>query len=212
MYLKSGAVQRHGRYPFLPRIVDLSRHCVCRFLTFVFVSHPGKPNFEAAKRIFRYFNKTKESFWFTHQPLVSLPNMQKIPLNKLWGYVDSDWLGPPGCPDSRQSFSGIVFMLNGAAISWHYKPQSSRPVLGWSRIHLCLCYGPGVDLSPQIPKNLGYLQTAPTPVFADNGSELPGQKAPLAAASVPNMSICVFTLFMRLEQLVIYSYARWIVN
>ena len=38
----------------------------------------------------------------------------------LWCYVDSDWAG---CPDFRQSFSGFVFMLLCAVISWGSKCQ-----------------------------------------------------------------------------------------
>ena len=38
----------------------------------------------------------------------------------LWCYVDSNWAG---CPDFRQSFSGFVFMLLCAVISWGSKCQ-----------------------------------------------------------------------------------------
>jgi len=50
----------------------------------------------------------------------SLPDHPEIRPNVLWGYVDSDWAG---CPDTRRSTSGFVFMLNGAAISWRSKRQ-----------------------------------------------------------------------------------------
>ncbi len=48
--------------------------------------------------------------------------MPEIPANTLWGYVDSDWAG---CPDSRRSTCGFVFLLNGAAIWWRSKRQAT---------------------------------------------------------------------------------------
>ena len=79
-----------------------------------FVSNPGKPHLEAAKRVFRYFKKTLSL------GLVYRSSPSEMPPNTLWGYVDSDWAG---CPDSRRSTSGFVFMLNDAAISWRSKRQ-----------------------------------------------------------------------------------------
>ncbi len=84
-----------------------------------FVSNPGKPHLEAAKRVFRYLKKTI-GFGLAYRSSVSIPGMPEILPNTLWGYVDSDWAG---CPDSRRSTSGFVFMLNGAAISWCSKRQ-----------------------------------------------------------------------------------------
>ena len=86
-----------------------------------FVSNPGKPHLEAAKRVFRYINKTKK-LGLTYSSPVSLPGMPVFPPNTLWGYVDSDWAG---CPDSSHSTSGFIFMLNGAAISWRSKRQTT---------------------------------------------------------------------------------------
>ena len=73
-----------------------------------FVSNPGKPHLEAAKRVFRYVKKTI-TFGLVYR--LSPSEMQP---KTLWGYVDSDWAG---CPDSRCSTLGFIFMLNGAAIS-----------------------------------------------------------------------------------------------
>ena len=49
-------------------------------------------------------------------------NMDEFPVNTLWGFVESDWAG---CPDTRRSTSGFFFILNGAAISWKSKRQTS---------------------------------------------------------------------------------------
>ena len=76
-----------------------------------FVSNPGKDHLEQAKRVFRYLSKTS-SLHLEFSPSV-VPNPLAAD-NQLWGYVDSDWAG---CPDTRQSTSGYVLMLNGAAVS-----------------------------------------------------------------------------------------------
>ncbi len=86
-----------------------------------FVSNPGKPHLEAAKRVFRCIKKTI-SFGLTYKTPVSHLFIPEMPANTLWGYVDSDWAG---CPDSRRSSSGFVFMLNSAAISWRSKRQAT---------------------------------------------------------------------------------------
>jgi hypothetical protein len=130
-----------------------------------FVSNPGKPHLEAAKRVFRYIKKTI-SFGLTYKTPVSHPSMPEIPANTLWGYVDSDWAG---CPDSRRSTSGFVFMLNGAAISWRSKRQAT--------VALSSAEAEFISASAMVQEviylrkflsNLGFPQTAPTPVFADN--------------------------------------------
>ena len=130
-----------------------------------FVSNPGQPHLEAAKRVFRYLKKTI-NYGLTFRSSVSIPGMPEIPPNTLWGYVDSDWAG---CPDSRRSTSGFVFMLNGAAISWRSKRQPT--------IALSTAEAEFISASAMVQEviylrkflgNLGFPQTAPTPVFADN--------------------------------------------
>jgi hypothetical protein len=89
-----------------------------------------------------------------------------MPPNVLWGYVDSDWAG---CPDSRRSTSGFVFMLNGAAISWRSKRQPT--------VALSTAEAEYISASAMVQEviylrtfltNLGFPQTEPTCVFADN--------------------------------------------
>ena len=125
-----------------------------------FVSNPGKPHLEAAKRVFRYLKKTM------HLGLVYRSSPSEMPPNTLWGYVDSDWAG---CPDTRRSTSGFVFMLNGAAISWRSKRQPT--------VALSSAEAEFISASALVQEviylrkflaNLGYPQTAPTPIFADN--------------------------------------------
>ena len=67
--------------------------------------------------MFRYLKKTK-TLWLVL--LVALRKDAQHVVGPMWGYVDSDWAG---CPDSRHSTSGFIFMLNCAAISWRSKHQ-----------------------------------------------------------------------------------------
>ncbi len=96
----------------------------------------------------------------------SLTDHLEIQPNVLWGYVDSDWAG---CPDSSRFTSGFVFVLNGAAISWRSKRQPT--------VALSSAQAEFISASPMVQEliflrkflsNLGFPQTAPTPVFANN--------------------------------------------
>jgi hypothetical protein len=79
-----------------------------------FVSDPGSVHMQAAKRVLRYLKGTKDlGLKFTRPSDGSL--------NRLWGYVDSDWAG---CVDTRKSTTGYVLMLNGAVIAWKSKRQN----------------------------------------------------------------------------------------
>ena len=131
-----------------------------------FVANPGKVHLEAAKRVFRYLKKTMHLGLVYQSPKTSLPNLPDVPPNTLWGYVDSDWAG---CPDSRKSTSAYVFMLNGAAISWRSKRQTT--------VALSTAEAEFISASAMVQEviylrkfldNLGFPQTSPTPVFADN--------------------------------------------
>jgi len=66
----------------------------------------------AAKRVLRYLRRT-----------TNLGFVYKKNDDTLIGFADTDW---GGCVMDRQFFSGYVFMLSGAAISW--KSQKQRTV------------------------------------------------------------------------------------
>ena len=130
-----------------------------------FVSNPGEVHLEAAKRVFRYLKKTMH-LGLTYRSSASIPGQPDMPPNTLWGYVDSDWAG---CPDSRKSTSAYVFMLNGAAISWRSKRQTT--------VALSTAEAEFISASAMVQEviylrklleNLGFPQKEPTPVFADN--------------------------------------------
>lgn len=70
-----------------------------------YLSNPGMDHWKAAKRVMRYLQRTKD-YMLTYRRSDQL---------EIIGYSDSDFAG---CPDSRKSTSGCIFMLSGGAISW----------------------------------------------------------------------------------------------
>ena len=96
--------------------MDSTRQCIFVSDLSRIVSNPGKSHLEAVKRVFRYLRKTVSlGLVYRSSASSSLPDHPEIQPNILWAYVDSDFAG---CPDSRRSTSGFVFMLNGAAVLW----------------------------------------------------------------------------------------------
>jgi len=79
-----------------------------------FVADPGQTHMQAAKRVLRYLRGTKDLGLKYTRPAGNL-------LNRLCGYVDSDWAG---CLDTRKSTTGYVLLLNGAVVSWKSKRQN----------------------------------------------------------------------------------------
>lgn len=73
--------------------------------------NPTAALWTAVKRIFHYMSTTC-TIGITCTPSNSSP---------LHGYSDSDWAG---CPATRRSTSGYLFMLSGGAVSWRSKQQS----------------------------------------------------------------------------------------
>ena len=80
-----------------------------------FSSHPLKSHHTAVKRVFRYLAGTRNVSLMYHRLSTSVPLM-------LTGFSDADYAS---CRDTRRSVTGYVFMLNGCAISWLSKKQSS---------------------------------------------------------------------------------------
>ncbi|CAD6993124.1 unnamed protein product [Ceratitis capitata] len=77
-----------------------------------FVTNPSMCHWLAAKRVLRYLAGT------THRGL-----MFRKSGDPLVGYTDADW---GGCAIDRRSYTGYIFLLSGAAITW--KSQKQRTV------------------------------------------------------------------------------------
>lgn len=82
-------------------------HSVSRFN-----NEPGRPHWEAVKRILRYLKGTVDAkLMFT-----------KASRSNIVGYCDADWARDL---DERRSCTGYVFVKQGAPISWNSKRQST---------------------------------------------------------------------------------------
>src|SRR5437868_13929954 len=80
-----------------------------------FSSHPLKSHHTAVKRVFRYLAGTRNVSLMYHRLSTSVPLI-------LTGFSNADYAS---CRDTRCSVPGYVFILNGCAISWLSKKQSS---------------------------------------------------------------------------------------
>ena len=94
-----------------------------------FISNPGSVHLTAAKRVFRYLKQT------VSDGITYRLGMDEFPINTLWGFVDSDWAG---CPDTRRSTSGSVFILIHCCL-----------IYCRGGVHFCFRYGSGSNLSPK---------------------------------------------------------------
>ena len=128
-----------------------------------FVSNPGKSHLEAAQRVLRYLKKTKHLSINFSRPV---PMTSGIQPNILWGYVDSDWAG---CPDTRRSTSAYVLMLNGAAVSWRSKRQTTVALsTAEAEFVAASSLVQEVIYVRKFLQNLGFPQQEPTIIFEDN--------------------------------------------
>ena len=128
-----------------------------------FVANPGAAHMVAAQRVFRYLKKTK-NFSLNFSRPSDLNSLERP--NVLWGYVDSDWAG---CPDSRRSTSGYVLMLNGAAVSWRSKRQSTVALsTAEAEFVAASSLVQEVIYLRKLLTNMGFPQTEPTVIFEDN--------------------------------------------
>jgi hypothetical protein len=98
-------------------VIAVSPHCQI----------PGKSHWKAAKTILAYLAGTQEYGLFfsdggTSNQLAGHLDV-KHDLNRLLGYADADYAG---CPDTRRSTTGLVFLLNGGPIAWQSHLQ--KPV------------------------------------------------------------------------------------
>ncbi|XP_055591198.1 uncharacterized protein LOC129743247 [Uranotaenia lowii] len=74
-----------------------------------FCSNPGRPHWEAVKKLFKYLKET-------------VSNLSKTAEQDLVGCSDADYGGDP---DSRKSTTGNVFTMMGGAVSWKVKRQAT---------------------------------------------------------------------------------------
>ena len=126
-----------------------------------FSVNPGPVHWEAVKRILSYLAGTpKHGLCFTGTDLS----------NQFLGYSDSDYAG---CPDTRISTTGTLFILNGGPISW--KSRIQKPVACSSTEAEYYAAGDAAREAVWLRlllENLNSRQTEPSPLFCDNQSTI----------------------------------------
>ena len=125
-----------------------------------FMSSPRHLHMAAVKRIIRYLLGT---------PTRGLLFPAGSPLN-LVAYSDSDWAG---CPDTRRSTTGWCVYLGDALISWKCKKQervSKSSTEAEYRAMSATCSE--ITWLRGLLSELGYSQSVPTPLHADNTSAI----------------------------------------
>lgn len=126
-----------------------------------FCQNPGQAHWKAAKLILAYLVGTlRYGLCFSNEN----------PTNALVGYCDSDFAG---CPDTRRSTTGVLFLLNGAPVSWKSKLQ--KPIAqSTAEAEYYAAGHAGRDNAwlRDILQQLGLGQPAPTPIHCDNNSAI----------------------------------------
>lgn len=132
-----------------------------------FQVNPGVAHWKAVKKILRYLKGTMDySLVYQGKDL------------KLIGYSDADWAGDL---DERKSTSGYAYILNGGAISWSSKKQTSIALSTMEAEYIACCSATqeAVWLRRFI-KHLSVLERAAEPVYiwTDNMAALAYAKDP----------------------------------
>ncbi|KAL3721830.1 hypothetical protein ACJRO7_034209 [Eucalyptus globulus] len=132
-----------------------------------YMEHPIELHLQAAKRIFRYLQGTKNFVLF----------YKKGEKSYLFGFTDSDYAGDV---DDRRSTSGYVFMLGSGAVSWSSKKQSivtlSTTEAEFVAATSCACQAIWLR---KILEELQFKQQKATIIYCDNSSAIKLSKNPV---------------------------------
>jgi hypothetical protein len=121
------------------------------------MSNPTALHLQQAKQVLRYIKGTSDLGITYHKH--PKPNI-------LQGYCDADH---GGCPDTRKSTTGWVFLLNGGPISWSSKLQASVAVSTTEAEYVALSTaGCETQYLRALLSELGSPQTAATIIHEDN--------------------------------------------
>jgi hypothetical protein len=124
---------------------------VCRFM-----DNPGKPHWEAVKRILKYIQGT-----LNHGLILG----GTAPLT-LRCYSDSDWAG---CPDTRRSTTGYITLLGTSPISWKSKVQPTVALSSTEAEYMALAMATQeIMWLRQLLTDINLPPTSPTTIYEDN--------------------------------------------
>lgn len=84
------------------------------------LEQPGIPHWIAFKHVLRYLAGSKDLSLTYSQLDSSLHPQGHFSWSNPTGFADADWAG---CPSTRRSTTGYLFLLNGGAISWQSRKQ-----------------------------------------------------------------------------------------
>jgi hypothetical protein len=131
-----------------------------------YLTKPKVGHWEAAKRILRYLNGTR------NLSLRYVGNQDII----LEGFCDADW---GANKDTRKSATGWVFKLAGCVISWKYKLQptiaTSSTQAEYMSMYSAICEAIWIRT---MLSELGFEQTSPTTIYVDNQAAIAISKNP----------------------------------
>ncbi|KAH9780093.1 protein kinase domain-containing protein [Citrus sinensis] len=125
-----------------------------------FMQHPRHLNLVVVHRILRYLRRTPSRGLFF--PAGSPPH--------LVAYSDADWAG---CPDSRRSVTGWCMFLGNPLISWKSKKQDRVSKSSTESEYRAMSAGClEIVWLRGLLAELGFSQSNPTPLHADNTSAI----------------------------------------
>jgi hypothetical protein len=138
----------------------------------------------------------------TYRSPVTLPSMQEIPPSTLstalWGYIASDL----GC------YMAVLTLFSLCRVRGYVERCRAFLALQSLEFIVASAVVQEVHISTDSWAVLAFLIRTQLRCSPNRKRAVRGCKAPSAAASVPNMSIYVFALFLSLGQLVNDSYTR----
>ncbi|KAK2396270.1 putative mitochondrial protein [Trifolium repens] len=135
--------------------ISFAVHTVSKFM-----QNPRHLHLSAVQRIIRYLLATSKRGLF-------FPTGATI---RLQAYSDADWAG---CPDTRKSTTGWCMFLGDAPISWKCKKQESVSKSSTEAEYRSMSAACSEIIWLRgLLSELGYSQTQPTPLHADNTSAI----------------------------------------
>ena len=121
-----------------------------------YMQEPTIEHVEAAKHVFRYLRQTTE-FKIRYQGAGN---------SGLIGYSDADW---GENRDNRRSTTGFVFLMADGAVTWTSRMQKTVARSSTEAEYMALSEACSeVAWLTSLQSEIGYAQTAPTPLVSDN--------------------------------------------
>lgn len=130
-----------------------------------FSSNPGEAHWSEVVHCLRYLVNTFDlGITYTKDAAAPAPNMQ----NHLFGFCDSDWAA---CLDTRRSMGAYLLFLNGGAVAWRSKKQTSVALsTAEAEFMAASATAQTVLWLRRILLDLGAPQLSPTALYEDNAA------------------------------------------